>query len=152
MWRAGRRSGQNEVTWICITVKHKLTEQLGRSNGYILQRWSVKNYTGGGMLSQSDSVPITSFHTHFKHAVWIQNGSHHCLLHRLLTGVNISGYKKCTANPLAAPRKKRHFMSLQNFHHKILQQVPKSNTVKLRTSGLFCHLTLQVEGWGVERC
>lgn len=76
------------------------------------------------------------------------------LLHCLLTGVSISAYKKCSANPLAAPRK-NHFMSLQTFRHKILQQIPKSNMVKLRiskTGGLFCHLTLQVEGWGAEGC
>lgn len=71
MWGAGRRSGQDEVTWISIRVRHKLTEQLGRNNGYIPQRQRVKYYTGlrGGMLSQSGLISIANFHAHFKHAV-----------------------------------------------------------------------------------
>lgn len=159
MWGAGRRSGQDEVTWICIRVKHKWNEKLGRNNGYIPQRQRVENYTGlrGGMLSQSGLIPITNFHTHFKHAVWTQNVSYHSSLVfvTLFTDCLLAGYKICSANTLAAPRKKIYFMSLQTFHHEILQQIPKNNMVKLRmskTGGLFCHLTLQVEGWGAERC
>lgn len=112
MWGAGRRSGQDEVTWISIRVRHKLTEQLGRNNGYIPQRQRVKYYTGlrGGMLSQSGLISIANFHAHFKHAVWTQNVSYHSPLVfvTLFTGCLLSCYKICSANPLAALRKKNY--------------------------------------------